>query len=266
MIRAVFSTFCILFCIPVFLCAAMAKEHGIEGVVLKHMDAPGYTYLLIQTESHKQWAAIPITPIQTGDKVTLAPGLPMQNFHSQTFNKTFDTIFFSEGLVSATHPSDNEIPPPQTDNADFAAAVAKEQQEAPLPKQANPQGQRIQSPGSQGAIAPFVDISVPTAKDANAVTVAELFQRAKKLQGTRVRIHARVVKFNGQILNRNWVHIQDGTGDPMHNTHDLVLTTNEDLQVGATILVEGTVAVDKDFGHGYIYPVLLEDVIIIARQ
>ena len=31
----------------------------------------------------------------------------------------------------------------------------------------------------------------------------------------------------------NWLHIQDGTGDPMNNTHDLVVTTDGEAEKGA---------------------------------
>ena len=58
-------------------------------------------------------------------------------------------------------------------------------------------------------------------------------------------------------MNRNWVHLQDGTGTPGAN--DLTVTTADAAKVGDTVLVNGTLVFNKDFGHGYKYEVLLQD-------
>jgi hypothetical protein len=58
-------------------------------------------------------------------------------------------------------------------------------------------------------------------------------------------------------MKRNWIHIQDGTGG--ENEFDLVITSDQEVQVGDIIVAEGKVAVDKDFGSGYFFPVLIED-------
>ncbi len=66
-------------------------------------------------------------------------------------------------------------------------------------------------------------------------------------------------------MGRNWLHLQDGTGDPMQNTHDLVVTTSEQLSGPNVITIEGVVAADKDFGAGYKYVVLIEDSTIVTQ-
>ena len=70
-------------------------------------------------------------------------------------------------------------------------------------------------------------------------------------------MRAKVVKYNEQIMNRNWLHLQDGTGATGAN--DLTVTTAEKAKVGDTVLVKGTLVFDKDFGYGYKYKVMLED-------
>jgi hypothetical protein len=56
----------------------------------------------------------------------------------------------------------------------------------------------------------------------------------------------------------NWMHVRDGSGEEGNN--DLTVTTVVDLPaVGATVLVSGKLAVNKDFGMGYQYPVIIED-------
>lgn len=60
-------------------------------------------------------------------------------------------------------------------------------------------------------------------------------------------------------MGKNWIHLQDGTGNPMNNTHDLVVTTSNQTSTEEIIIVEGIVAAKKDFGFGYKYEVLLEE-------
>jgi hypothetical protein len=64
-------------------------------------------------------------------------------------------------------------------------------------------------------------------------------------------------------MNRNWIHIQDGTDND--GEYDLLITSKESAKVGDTITVEGKLAIDKDFGAGYFYPVLVEDAKIIIE-
>jgi aspartyl/asparaginyl-tRNA synthetase len=58
-------------------------------------------------------------------------------------------------------------------------------------------------------------------------------------------------------MNRNWVHIQDGTKE--NDKYDLTVTTLDSTTVGKVVVVEGTVAVNKDFGAGYFYEVIVEN-------
>jgi hypothetical protein len=72
-----------------------------------------------------------------------------------------------------------------------------------------------------------------------------------------VKVRGKVVKVNENIMGTNWVHIQDGTGT--ENTHDLLVTTNQTVKVGSSVIAEGKVVKDKDFGSGYTYSVFLEN-------
>jgi phosphopantetheine adenylyltransferase len=60
-------------------------------------------------------------------------------------------------------------------------------------------------------------------------------------------------------MGKNWIHLQDGSGDPMKNTHDLVVTTSETAAKDAVVVVEGVLSKDKDFGAGYRYQAIIED-------
>jgi len=57
-------------------------------------------------------------------------------------------------------------------------------------------------------------------------------------------------------MGKNWVHLQDGTADG--NSFDLTITTQETVIVGETVTMEGIVVLNKDFGAGYAYEVIIE--------
>jgi len=89
-------------------------------------------------------------------------------------------------------------------------------------------------------------------------TVAEVFAGKDAFAGTKVTVRGKVVKINAMIMDKNWLHVRDGSG--AEGANDLTVTTSGELpQVGATVVVTGQVAIDKDFGMGYQYPVIIED-------
>ena len=160
-------------------------------------------------------------------------------------------------------PHGNPAPPKPSSDDSFAAAVEAERGTssggaAPIQPQ---QG----SAGSMGAIAPFSETEVEKAEGETGFTVAEIFEQAEELNGKKVRVRGQVVKFNANIMGRNWLHLQDGSGDPMQNTHDLVVTTTDQLSSPKVITIEGVVAADKDFGAGYNYAVIIEDSAIVKQ-
>lgn len=96
------------------------------------------------------------------------------------------------------------------------------------------------------------------AKAEGGKTVAEIYAEMDTLADAAVTVRGKVVKVNAGILDRNWLHVRDGSGE--EGTNDLTVTTTADLpEVGATVLVNGKLAVNKDFGMGYQYPVIVED-------
>ena len=97
------------------------------------------------------------------------------------------------------------------------------------------------------------------AKADGGKTVAELFADKDKVVGQKVAVRGKVVKTNSGIMGKDWVHVRDGSGE--EGSNDLTVTTvsTPAPKVGDTVLVNGTVAVNKDFGMGYSYPVMLED-------
>jgi hypothetical protein len=94
-------------------------------------------------------------------------------------------------------------------------------------------------------------------KSEGITTIADLYKDLKKFSGTTIRVKGKVTKVNPNIMNKNWIHLQDGT--EFEGQFDLTLTTDQQFEVGSVVTVEGKIALDKDFGYGYSYKVLLED-------
>ncbi|HBA92776.1 MAG TPA: hypothetical protein DCZ08_13880 [Anaerolineaceae bacterium] len=103
------------------------------------------------------------------------------------------------------------------------------------------------------------DIKVPKASGPDARTVAEVITKRIELKNKIVLIRGKVVKFTPEILNKNWIHLRDGSGSASDNTHDLIVTTKDQAKVGDVVVVKGVVHVDQDLGSGYSYKVLIEE-------
>ncbi len=87
-------------------------------------------------------------------------------------------------------------------------------------------------------------------------TVADIFAGKNDLGDSNVKIRGQVVKVSNDIMGTNWLHVQDGTGEVGAN--DLTVTSSAIVKVGDTVVVEGKVTLDKDFGYGYKYDIIME--------
>jgi hypothetical protein len=96
------------------------------------------------------------------------------------------------------------------------------------------------------------------AKADGGKTIAEVFAEKEQLAGQPVVFRGKVVKTNPNIMGRNWLHVRDGSGG--EGTNDLTVTTGGTVpNVGDTVVVKGNVSLNKDFGMGYQYDVIVED-------
>jgi len=77
-------------------------------------------------------------------------------------------------------------------------------------------------------------------------------------------VRGKVVRFSPQIMGKNWIHLQDGTGDENGNA-DLTVTTATSAEVGDTVLVTGKLETDKDIAHGTVYEVIVEDAEVVVE-
>jgi hypothetical protein len=104
------------------------------------------------------------------------------------------------------------------------------------------------------------------AEDIVPMTIGDLYSHKADLSGKSVTLSGKVVKVNNQVMKRNFLHIQDGSGDAAAGTNDLTVTSQDTASVGDEVTVSGTVAVDQDFGYGYMYPLLLEKATITRKE
>lgn len=212
--------------------APQAGSETVTGTVRETMDAASYTYVRVGTDKGDVWAAAPQFAVKIGERVVVPLQMPMENFHSQSLNRDFPLIYFVSEIRR---------------EGDAAAAGS---------------GQAPSLMASHGSSTSEPAERIETmAAPAGGMTIADLWSKRQSLAGKSVTVHGKVVKFNSGIMGKNWFHLQDGTGKASDNTHDITVTTAEDVvvKVGDTVTVTGTVAIDKDFGAGYAYGAILEN-------
>ena len=207
--------------------AAPAIAGSATGMVIETMNAAGYTYVQVDTGSEKLWAATPQFQVKVGDQVVFPKEMPMRDYHSQTLDRDFELVYFVGSIVNRS-----------------SGAPAK----------------GAGMPGGHPPIAPPARIEVTGIEKAEGgQTVGELYAGKADLAGKQVTVRGKVVKFSPRIMGKNWLHLQDGSGDAAAGTNDLTVTTSVVAKAGDTVLVSGTLATDKDFGYGYKYAVIIED-------
>jgi hypothetical protein len=211
---------------PVAWAAAPGRAPPLTGKVLETMDAGPYTYLRLQAAQGETWAAVPKAAVHKGQQVTIQGPMTMTQFESRTLNRTFDTIVF--GTLAGAGPAASE--------------------------------QEILAAHSGAAKGGEVEVGqVKKATGPDARTVAEVVAQRAKLTGKPVAVRGKVVKFSAGIMDRNWLHLRDGSGSATDKTNDLLVTTKQTAAVGDVVLVRGVVRTNQDFGAGYAYEVLVEN-------
>ena len=222
---------------------APVKMDVLSGKVAETMNSGGYTYILLDKEGEKIWVAMPEMQVSVGEEVVLKPGIEMVNFTSSTLNRTFERVIFSTGPVSEKgEPVEKNVEMPQ---GDLPMGMMK----AP-------------ASGGMGVSTPIGDVKVEKASGQDAYTIAEVYEKKSGLCNNKILVQGKVVKVLPKIMGKNWIHLQDGSGDEKKGNYDLVVTSQDMPSVGDVITVSGTVYTDKDFGAGYKYNVIVEEAII----
>jgi hypothetical protein len=210
------------------------EETAVTGTVAETIDAGPYTYLRLKTASGEVWAAVNEAKLKVGTEVTVGNAMWMANFESKTLNRKFDRILF--GSLMNGSEAGGGLPPGHPATSAMAQAPA----------------------GAATAAADQGDAKVEKAAGKDSRTVAEIYANKAALKGVEVVVRGRVVKFNPEIMGRNWLHLRDGSGSPEKQDNDITVTTTDVVTKGEIVTIRGKVALDQDFTAGYSYPVMIE--------
>lgn len=197
---------------------AAPGQHQVK--VEEVIQTTNYTYLRVSENGTENWIAVTRQEAAPGEIYYYDKDMEMKNFESKELKRTFETVYFVQGL--SKEPIIGDVP----------------------------------TPANQGKISSVKgeDISIDPA---DGVSVADLYAKAADLTGKTIKMKGKVVKVNNEVMDRNWIHIQDGTGSA--DNFDLTITSADKVEVGDVVTFEGTIATKKDFGYGYYYEVIMED-------
>lgn len=204
--------------------APLLKNPSAHKVKVKEViQGANYTFIFVSENNLEYWMAVDITDVAIEDVVYYENALSMNNFKSEELDRVFEEILFVENIsespqISKAIPLDSLYPKPKK------TKVIKE------------------------------DIHVEPAP--GGITIGELYKNKTNYANKKVLIRGQVIKVNKNIMDRNWVHLKDGTSDS--GKSDLTFTTLSEVKVGDIVTLEGIVAIDKEYGAGYVYPLIVE--------
>ncbi|MCX6220153.1 MAG: DNA-binding protein [Bacteroidia bacterium] len=181
-----------------------------------------YTYLLLTEDGKEYWAAVSRFEAAKGKTYYYNVGMEMKNFQSKELNRTFETIQFIQ---------------------EFGDQPIQEKVQAPLTTKGRQSVDKVDG--------------IKVEPVAGGVKLADLFANKANYAGKKVKVTGQVVKFSPEIMSKNWIHLQDGS--EANGSYDLTITTMETVAVGTVVTLEGVLAIDKDFGYGYKYDLILEE-------
>ena len=194
-----------------------------HAVVAKDViQSSGYTYLLLTEGDKEYWAAVSRFEAEKGKTYYYKSGMEMQNFKSKELNRTFESIQFIQ---------------------EFSDQPIQEKKPEALTTKGRQSLEKVEG--------------IKVEPVSGGVRLSEIFVNKSNFAGKKIKVTGQVVKFSAEIMNKNWVHLQDGS--EANGTFDLTVTTLDSVAVGSVVTFEGVIAVDKDFGYGYKYDILLEE-------
>lgn len=205
---------------------------GTHKVVVKEvLQTTVYTYLFVKEDDKEYWMATNKMEAKSGDTYYYESAYEMPNFESKELKRTFESLLLVDNI--RTTPQATSTMPPH--------------------------GMGMKSSGNK----PPKDFEVAEIKhEAGEISIGELYKNPSAFSGKSIKVRGSVVKFNGDIMNKNWIHIQDGSSS--NGKFDLTITSLEKVNVGEIAAFEGIIVLDKDFGAGYKYDVIMEDAKLLS--
>ncbi|WP_445955053.1 GW dipeptide domain-containing protein [Yeosuana sp.] len=186
-----------------------------------------YTYLFVNENDEDYWMATGKMEPKVNSDLYYKNAFEMIDFKSKELNRTFDKVLLVDNIsdkpILATSSLVNDSIHKGINNQ-----VLKD------------------------------DIHVERAP--GGITIAELYKNGNDYANKKIVVRGQVVKINNSIMDRNWVHLKDGTNN--EGKSDLTFTTKDDVKMGDIVTFEGTVSLNKDYGAGYVYPLIVENATI----
>lgn len=199
---------------------------NLHKVTIKEvLNANAYTYLLVSEAEKEYWIAIPLTKVEVGKAYSYEGGTEMKKFESKDLKRTFDSVLFVEGLID-----------PNVTTATKKAIDPK-------------------------TIVNKTELSKGITVAKGGISLYDLFSGRDKLEGKTVILTGKVIKFMPEIMDKNWIHIQDGSS--FNGFNDITITSLEKVKVDEIVTLKGTVVLNKDLGSGYKYDILIEDAVLV---
>lgn len=206
--------------------SSKAQFHSV--MVSEVLPATRYVYLKVKERQKEFWIATGKMDIKKGGTYFYRGGLLRTNFESEELNRVFKEIYLVSNLVSKE--DHTAMAKTESNNTSVKGGGIAEKEDAPAHTE-----KEVQHKGS--------------------VKIAQLLKEPERYEGYSVDVSGTCVKTNPSILGRNWLHLQDGSKDD----YDLVVTSNILVPEGSDITVRAVVALNKDFGAGYTYELILEN-------
>lgn len=178
-----------------------------------------YVYLNVTEEDERYWIAAPKQEVKEGEVYFYRGGLLKTNFESKEYNRIFDKVYLVSNIVPASHGSNAE---------NNSTAVTADKSSEAKPKDYSREG---------------------------STKISELVNNPDKFDGKSIQLTGECTKINTNIMGKNWIHLKDGSQDD----YDLVITSELAVPVGHVVTLSGTVVLNKDFGAGYQYEILVEN-------
>ena len=191
-----------------------------------------YTYMRVKENGNEKWVAVTRQDAASGDVFYYDQELQMNNFHSKEIDRTFEIIYFVSNISKTPLGSEN------------SGAMGT-------------MGGMMGGAEHTGKVNTQQNSSIHLEKKAGEITVANVFANRAEYNGKEIEIRGIVVKVNPEVMGKNWIHIQDGTSD--NGNFDLTVTSTGLAEVNDEITVKGKITLNKDFGYGYSYEVIMED-------
>jgi hypothetical protein len=190
--------------------------------VLEVLPTQKYVYLRVKEGEEEFWVSTGKQDFKVGGTYFYRGGLLKTNFESKEHNRVFDKVYLVSSVVPANHGADGVVP----------GTVEK-------PPAADTEVQV--DPGSYDR--------------EGSIKIAEIVANPSKYADKTVQLTGQCVKVNPNIMGRNWIHLKDGSKDD----YDMVITSNSPVPEGGVLTISGIVRLNKDFGAGYKYELIIED-------